>query len=815
MRTALPALARLAAIALLGALAACSKQDAPACFVDAHPPARETFVTTVRAVDEAGRPVAGAVVDPGDGSKTTGATGDAALGLGGPALLVVSAPGYLSEPVTVGWEDAGQIVEVRLLREQGRIAVHTAGDVMFGRRYEAPAPGATPLVPQADAANGARSVVENARRLFLAADIRTLNFETVVSDQPDTDAYPGKKYILRSRPGSVAGLNALEPTVVGHANNHTRDFGDPGIAATLAALDGAKIPHIGSSPRAGAEAPGARFDVRGTRVGVLAWTNLDGSFINDAYALDGAPAPPAPDAKTAFQYEPRSWGFAAPTFAVPTATRRAGSAWLAFRDAEQATDPSTDVAAWQSLSRVYPEIQDWIVRRGHGGALGWDATASAKAIADLKAQSDVVIVNLHGGLQFIDAAPLNMKQAARAAIDAGADMVVAHHPHVLQGFEFYKGKLIAYSLGNFVFDQDFFSTFASMLLRTVWEGSRMIEARIVPMEIDRYRPAALAGDAARRRALDLWQRSVVGAASNRDAAGHVRDFVDVAPAGAVPATLVFERSTARIVAEPPAPVRVAIHAAAGAITPIAFSGLVDARLGLADTAPDAIYVGRDLFQWGRFEDTSADGAARGDMHWDVTAGDCDQDVTVASDAFEGRGYLRLVRHRSNTGAVLVRPIARIPLPHHRLYDDTVNQRPLDPEPTYSVRFAARRNGPGAPSLRIETFLFDDTALTEDPTSTALANVDLPIPVPPDGAWHVIDVPIPRGVLGAPGGTANMAFFHMRLEPSADATTTFDVDDVQFVEWRRAAGMPDRYGFFELVRNDGAAAMDLSASGWAL
>ncbi|HXG23747.1 MAG TPA: CapA family protein, partial [Chthonomonadales bacterium] len=44
------------------------------------------------------------------------------------------------------------------------------------------------------------------------------------------------------------------------------------------------------------------------------------------------------------------------------------------------------------------------------------------------------------------------QQIARAAIDAGADMVIGHHPHVVQDTEIYKGKPIFYSLGNFVFD---------------------------------------------------------------------------------------------------------------------------------------------------------------------------------------------------------------------------------------------------------------------------------------------------------------------------------------------------------------------------
>ena len=46
-----------------------------------------------------------------------------------------------------------------------------------------------------------------------------------------------------------------------------------------------------------------------------------------------------------------------------------------------------------------------------------------------------------------------MVQMAHAACDAGADMIIGQHPHTIQSIEFYKGKLIAYSLGNFIFDQ--------------------------------------------------------------------------------------------------------------------------------------------------------------------------------------------------------------------------------------------------------------------------------------------------------------------------------------------------------------------------
>jgi poly-gamma-glutamate capsule biosynthesis protein CapA/YwtB (metallophosphatase superfamily) len=52
----------------------------------------------------------------------------------------------------------------------------------------------------------------------------------------------------------------------------------------------------------------------------------------------------------------------------------------------------------------------------------------------------------------------------RLAADLGADIVINHHPHVLQGFESYDGKLIAHSLGNFLFDLSYAETFPTMVL---------------------------------------------------------------------------------------------------------------------------------------------------------------------------------------------------------------------------------------------------------------------------------------------------------------------------------------------------------------
>ncbi len=75
-----------------------------------------------------------------------------------------------------------------------------------------------------------------------------------------------------------------------------------------------------------------------------------------------------------------------------------------------------------------------------------------QAIRSLKRRVDYVVVCFHWGIEYTDVPIASQVAEAHAAIDAGADLVIGHHPHVLQGVQLYHGRLIAYSLGDLVFD---------------------------------------------------------------------------------------------------------------------------------------------------------------------------------------------------------------------------------------------------------------------------------------------------------------------------------------------------------------------------
>jgi len=107
------------------------------------------------------------------------------------------------------------------------------------------------------------------------------------------------------------------------------------------------------------------------------------------------------------------------------------------------------------------------------------------------AHADIVVVSLHAGLEYQEL-PSDLQVAvAHAAIDAGARLVLGHHPHVLQGIERYRSGLIIYSLGNFVFDLDSVDyaqpglpSALSAVLEIGLTREGVVDCRLLPIAID-------------------------------------------------------------------------------------------------------------------------------------------------------------------------------------------------------------------------------------------------------------------------------------------------------------------------------------------
>ena len=112
----------------------------------------------------------------------------------------------------------------------------------------------------------------------------------------------------------------------------------------------------------------------------------------------------------------------------------------------------------------------------------------ATAVADIraaKAASDIVVVSVHWGDEYESASNEYQKQMGRALIDAGASLIVGHHPHVVQEIENYNGGFIAYSLGNFVFDQNFSKeTMEGIVLQATVRKNKITEAKPIRIKIN-------------------------------------------------------------------------------------------------------------------------------------------------------------------------------------------------------------------------------------------------------------------------------------------------------------------------------------------
>ncbi|GFN30213.1 CapA family protein [Paenibacillus xylaniclasticus] len=108
--------------------------------------------------------------------------------------------------------------------------------------------------------------------------------------------------------------------------------------------------------------------------------------------------------------------------------------------------------AYLGISRVLP-VTEWKADKNHPGlAEGYDSRRAVAAIEKAKEQADLVVVLVHWGVERAENPVKEQTSLGKVLIDAGADLIIGSHPHVLQGFELYKGKWIAYSLGNFIFN---------------------------------------------------------------------------------------------------------------------------------------------------------------------------------------------------------------------------------------------------------------------------------------------------------------------------------------------------------------------------
>ena len=116
--------------------------------------------------------------------------------------------------------------------------------------------------------------------------------------------------------------------------------------------------------------------------------------------------------------------------------------------------------------------------------------ADMEAVRD---QVDWIVVNYHWGEENAHYPAGYQRSLAQFTIDHGADLIVGHHPHVLQGAEVYKGKAIVYSLGNFIFGGNSRRNYVTAALQVSLTGDEM-KLDFLPLVVQDYQPEILPGD---------------------------------------------------------------------------------------------------------------------------------------------------------------------------------------------------------------------------------------------------------------------------------------------------------------------------------
>jgi poly-gamma-glutamate synthesis protein (capsule biosynthesis protein) len=136
------------------------------------------------------------------------------------------------------------------------------------------------------------------------------------------------------------------------------------------------------------------------------------------------------------------------------------------------------------LAYVNIDPHDAAAGAHHPGVAWLDGEQVTRDIHFARNLADLVVVCPHWGVEYATAPTRQQEELARKMIDAGADLVVGSHPHVVQPLAQYRGRWVAYSLGNFVFDQRDPATHRGLMLKVTVRDKKIAEVTKVPIEIN-------------------------------------------------------------------------------------------------------------------------------------------------------------------------------------------------------------------------------------------------------------------------------------------------------------------------------------------
>ncbi len=162
-----------------------------------------------------------------------------------------------------------------------------------------------------------------------------------------------------------------------------------------------------------------------------------------------------------------------------------------------------------AYSLTYPE-EFWAGKKQAGTAFGYRESV-VEDVEALKQQADIVLVVFHWGRESATKLRPYQVSLAHAAIDAGADVIIGHHPHIAQAVELYRGKPVLYSLGNYVFGSYSSRATYGLLAKLQFSGTKLERLALIPLDVNnfrvQFRPVPAAGTRLEKACENLQQLS--------------------------------------------------------------------------------------------------------------------------------------------------------------------------------------------------------------------------------------------------------------------------------------------------------------------
>jgi poly-gamma-glutamate capsule biosynthesis protein CapA/YwtB (metallophosphatase superfamily) len=556
-----------------------------------------------------------------------------------------------------------------------------------------------------------------------AADVNVANLEVSYTDRGTP--HPTKSVVFRSEPENITGLTYAGIDVVTLGNNHITDYGEIGMLDTMDGLEQLNIRYSGAGSSEYMALLPTFWTEKGVRVGFLGLCNRTGRKWNYQPFLDA--------------------GYDKPGFGYLLPDQLASS--IAY------SRPLADIVIVQTHSGDEYETAPPPGLKGGSGFAGPPRVEVAEIGAgdpDFKFK--------------VEPSP-GERELRRHAIDMGADILINHHPHVLQGFESYDGKFIAHSLGNFIFDLYYTETMPTMVLTLEIEKTGITGYRFTPAWINHWIPEPATGNLGREivgRLAD-YSRSmnaiVVPIPDSNEARIHLSraDFDSTIIVTEVALPLVEIDGYA--ISEP---------------LSLAGQGNLSQVGGLPDGGPWEVRWGREILWHGGFEDEGAD-------LWDVNS---DDEVLVTDVTHGGARSLRLRRMSNDVG---------------QTGTDLEKHLPCDPSKQHSAVAWFRADNAHQARAMVRYY---DSRYSESP----LGDYDLDSRF--DGStewvrqWRDLETP------------SNATYFEMRCghEPPSGGTGYSWYDDLAFIEWERweageddlKIGAPNNYRFLQIRSADTGA-----------